>query len=300
MARQLHLHDLPDDALKYVLQKLPTDDRRTASLTNHKWQRLVAESWTGINIQLGGTNYLDSASKQIKWLLSLQLQRLHTLHLNLKGVELSGIAVDYLLFPLLDTFEQGAFSQLRTLHLSADMSLPGPLVHSSLQNLYLDMYALTAKVQCPQLLALRIHTISMPGPTLFSSEALSGFPLLNKLHLSFQACYLEYECVSWFLVSGLSMLVTLEQLIFELPDAVSVNLPVAPDFPVSLAHLEMHCHALDISPDALTAMDQLSVCSLWCLCSISGELPARFQRQFCNEVPLGYKLRFGNGPFCLS
>ncbi|KAL0030854.1 hypothetical protein WJX77_009885 [Trebouxia sp. C0004] len=135
----MQLDDLPDDSLKQVFQQLSTNDRRIISLVQRKWQQLVAESWTRIDIRLGGTNYLDSASKQITWLLSLRLQRLHTLHLNLKGVELSGIAVDYLLFPFLDTLEQGAFSQLQTLHLSADMSLPGPLIHHSLQHLQLDM-----------------------------------------------------------------------------------------------------------------------------------------------------------------
>lgn len=297
---EMQLDDLPNDALKRVFQQLSTNDRRIISLTKRKWQQLVAESWTRIDIRLGGTNYLDSASKQITWLLSLRLQRLHTLHLNLKGVELSGIAVDYLLFPFLDTLEQGAFSQLQTLHLSADMSLPGPLIHHSLQHLHLDMYALTAKIQCPKLSTLKIHATSMPGPTLFSPEALQEFEQLRTLHVSFQTSYLDDHNVSWFVLEGLSILRTLEQLILDLPDSVFINLALTPVLPTALAHLEIRCHRLEISAEALAAIGKLRVCLLrsFVLC-VSPEVNAKFERHLCDDVPEGFKLQFGTGPFML-
>ena len=81
------LEDLNEDALKRILQCLPTDQRRTLSTASKKWQRLISESWVDIDLHLGGKNYLDSASKQNTWLLSLQLQQLQTLRLHFKGFE---------------------------------------------------------------------------------------------------------------------------------------------------------------------------------------------------------------------
>ena len=237
------LDDLPDDALKQIFQQLSTEERRAISRTSRKWQRLIAESWNVIDVRLGGTNYLDSASKQIKWLLSLQLKRLACLRLYLKGVELSGIGVDYLLGPLLDMLEQGAFPELTTLYLAADMSLPGSLIHSGLKHLHLDMYALTATIQCPQLQTLHLRTVSMPGPTLFSEETLhqSGFQKLKRMHLEFYVNYLDEPYASWFVLEGLGLLTSLQHLVLDFPLSIDIDLSKVPVLPVDLTYLELHC-----------------------------------------------------------
>lgn len=238
------LDDLPDDALQQIFQHLSTEERRTVSRTSHKWQRLIAESWTVIQIRLGGTNYLDSASKQMTWLMSLQLEHLACLRLHLKGVELSGIGVDYLLGPLLDLLEQGALPELTTLQLAADMSLPGSLIHSGLQHLHLDMYALTATIQCPQLQTLFVRTVSMPGPTLFSPEALAVFQKLKRLHLVFATSYLDEPDTSWFILEGLSLLTALQVVVLDFPKGINIHLCKAPAFPADLTHLELRCSSL--------------------------------------------------------
>lgn len=195
-----------------------------------------------IGVRLGGTNYLDSPSKQIKWLLSLQLKRLACLRLYLKGVELSGIGVDYLLGPLLDMLEQGAFPELTTLYLAAGMSLPGSLIHSGSQHLHLDMYALTATIQCPQLHTLLLRTVSMPGPTLFSKEALiqAGFQKLKRMHLDFYTNYLDEPCASWFVLEGLGLLTSLQHLVLGFPLSIDIDLSKRPVFPADLTYLELH------------------------------------------------------------
>ena len=243
------LDELPDDTLKQIFQQMSTEERRAISRTSRKWQRLVAESWDVIDVRLGGTNYLDSASKQINWLLSLQLKRLVCLRLHLKGVELSGTGVDYLLGPLLDLLEQGAFPKLVALYLAADMSLPGSLVHSGLQHLYLDMYALTAHIQCPQLQTLFLHTVSMPGPTLFSEEALGQrrFQELTKMHLVFNASYLDEPNASWFILEGLSLLTSLRHVGLDFPQSIDIDLSKLPVFPANLTYLEVRCGEMHTS-----------------------------------------------------
>ena len=238
------LDDLPDDALQQIFQHLSTEDRRTISRTCHKWQRLIAESWSMIEIRLGGTNYLDSASKQMTWLLALQLEHLTCLRLHLKGVELSGIGVDYLLGPLLDMLEQGAFPELTTLQLAADMSLPGSLIHNGLQHLHLDMYALTATIQCPQLQTLFVRTVSMPGPTLFSTEALGVFQELKRIRLVFDASYLDEPDTSWFILVGLGLLTALQHVVLDFPKGINIQLCKAPAFPANLTHFELRCNTL--------------------------------------------------------
>ncbi|KAL3155372.1 hypothetical protein ABBQ38_010933 [Trebouxia sp. C0009 RCD-2024] len=238
------LDDLPDDALQQIFQHLSTEDRRTISRTSRKWQRLIAGSWTVIEIWLGGTNYLDSASKQMTWLLSLQLEHLACLRLHLKGFELSGIGVDYLLGPLLDMLEQGALPELTTLQLAADMSLPGSLIHDGLQHLHLDMYALTATIQCPRLQTLFVRTVSMPGPTLFSTEALAVFQELKRLHLVFDASYLDAPDTSWFILEGLGLLTELQHLVLDFPKGIDIQLRKAPAFPANFTHFELRCNTL--------------------------------------------------------
>ena len=301
MACQLYLEELPDDALQHVCRQLSTDARRTLSLTSRKWQRHVAESWDSIDIRLGGANYLDSASKQVTWLLSLQLQHLQRLTLDFKDLELSGIAVDYLLFPLLDALEQGAMPELQSLKLSADMSLPGPLIHKTLQHVHLDMYALTAMIQCPQLLTLRLHMTSMPGPTLFSQDALLMLQQIKKLQWSFHMCCLDDPNVSWFMLKGLSILTALQHVVLDLPGGVDVTLSGMPAFPVGLVHLEMRSDGLSLSFEALLAMRKLESCLLGC------DLPSeqirtvtdafqRFPRGDCSI----WRWKSGLGPFALS
>ena len=261
-AGRLRLDDLPGDALKRVFQQLSTYERRTASLVSHKWRELIAESWDAIEIRLGGANYLDSASFQIRWLLSLHLQQLRRLCLFLKGVELSGIAVDYLLGPLLDMLEQGRLPQLHTFWLTADMSLPGPLHHSTLQYLFLDIYALTATLHCPQLLELKICTVSMPGPTLFSKDALRPMQQLSRLHLSFQACYVDSPDIGWLVTDGLGLLSALQHAVFIFPKSFDVFVLRKPAFSPTLAHLEIKCRFLLAKPDALLEMMRLPACLL--------------------------------------
>lgn len=243
------LNELPDDVLKQIFQQLSTEERRAISRTSRKWQRLIAESWNVIDVRLGGSNYLDSASKQIKWLLSLRLKGLACLRLHLKGVELSGIGVDYLLGPLLDLLEQGAFPVLTTLYLAADMSLPGALIHSGLQHLRLDIYALTATIQCPQLQTLFLRTVSMPGPTLFSKEALgqTGFQELIKMHLVFDVSYLDEPNAAWFVQEGLGLLTSLRHAILDFPKSIDIDLSKLPIFPPNLDYLELHCGEMQAS-----------------------------------------------------
>lgn len=240
------LDDLPDDALQHIFQHLSTEDRRGISRTSRKWQRLIAESWTVVDLRLGGTNYLDSASKQIKWLTSLQVGHLACLRLHLKGVELSGIGVDYLLGPLLDLLEQGAFHELTTLYLAADMSLPGSLIHSGLQHLHLDLYALTATIQCPQLQTLLLRTVSMPGPTLFCKEALiqAGFQKLTRIDLAFESNYLDESHASWFVLHGLGLLPSLRQVFLNFPQSVAIAVNEVPVLPAHFGLLELHCGKL--------------------------------------------------------
>ena len=310
MACELRLDDLPDDALKHVFHRLSTNTRRTISLTNHKWQRLVAESWTIIDVRLGGTNYLDSASLQIKWLLSLQLQHLQKLHLNLKGVELSGIAVDYLVGPLLDVLEQGTFSQLHTFDLAADMSLPGPLIHDKLQHLHLDMYALTATIQCPQLLTLKVTTTSMPGPTLFSTEALAVFQRLRTLSLCFQACYLDDSNASWFLLEGMGILTALQHVFIMFPGSLALQLSTVPAFPAELHHLELYIATLSISAEALSAVSRIENCLVTCSVLLTGASNTALATEMVVTDLLkslggrfdgsGFQLQSGKGPFVLA
>ena len=251
------IDDLPDDALKQIFQRLSTDDRRAISSTSHKWRRLVAESWTVVEVRLGGSNYLDSASKQIKWLLSLQLEHIACLRLDLKGVELSGTGVDYLLGPLLDLLEQGAFPELTTLYLAADMSLPGSLSHTGLQDLHLDMYALTATIQCPQLHTLFVRTVSMPGPTLFSKEVLAVYQKLKQLHLSFEASYVDEPHASWFMLDGLSLLTSLQHVVLDFPQGTDIHLSKVPVFPEDLTFLQLRCGRMDGDHAGLDAVYRL-------------------------------------------
>ena len=255
--REFQLDELPDDALKAIIQQLSTYTRRDLCLVSRKWRRLIAESWDAIAISLQGANYLDSASFQLKWLLSLQLQQLQKLSLALKGVELSGIEVDYLLGPLLDVLEQGGFPQLQSLYLAADMSLPGPLCHNSLQFLWLDVYALTAAIECPQLLQLRLCTVSMPGPPLFSEEALKPLQQLTKLLLRFHACFLDDPNASWFVTNGLSYLSALQHAGIVLPTSVNMAMLRQPVFPTQLSHLELYCNELTLSADAVIALTKV-------------------------------------------
>lgn len=252
--REFQLDELPDDALKAIIQQLSTYTRRDLCLVSRKWRRLIAESWNTIAISLQGANYLDSASFQLKWLLSLQLQQLQKLTLALKGVELTGIEVDYLLGPLLDVLEQGGFPQLQTLYLAADMSLPGPLCHNKLQSLILDVYALTAFIKCPQLVELSLCAVSMPGPTWFSEEALKPLQQLTKLQLSFHACFLDDPNASWFVTDGLSYLSALQHAVITLPRSVNVAMLRQPVFPTQLSHLELYCYELVLRVDAVKAL----------------------------------------------
>ena len=295
------LDDLPDDTLQYIFQRLPTEERRTISSTSHKWQRLVAESWTLLDIRLGGANYLDSASRQIKWLLSLQLSHLACLNLHLKGVELSGIGVDYLLGPLLDLLEQGAFPVLTTLTLAADMSLPGPLIHKDLQCLHLDMYALTATIQCPQLQTLHIRTVSMPGPTFFSKEALAVFQKLTSLDLVFETSYLDEPNASWFILEGLGLLVSLQHVVLDFPQGIDIHLNEAPAFPPCLTHLELRCSRMEVEIAASRAIYMLnSCCVLYDVLQMNAEFDALQQLALraCRNVH-SRRLKHGPGPFAL-
>lgn len=257
------LEDLPDDALKHIFQNLSTEERRGISRTSRKWQRLIAESWTMIDLRLGGTNYLDSASKQIKWLTSLQVGHLACLRLHLKGVELSGIGVDYLLGPLLDLLEQGAFPELTTLYLAADMSLPGSLIHNGLQHLHLDIYALTATVHCPQLQTFFLRTVSMPGPTLFCKEALiqAGFQKLTKIELAFDANYLDESYASWFVLHGLGLLPSLQHVFLRFPQSITIALSEVPVFPAHFTFLELYCGKLYVPEFVSDFLESDHLCS---------------------------------------
>ena len=295
------VNHLPDDTLQHIFRQLSTEERRTISSTCRKWQRLVAQSWVLIDIRLGGANYLDSAGKQIKWLLGLQLHHLKRLNLHLKELELSGIGVDYLLGPLLDLLEQGAFPELATLLLEADISLPGPLVHKQLKHLHLDMYALTATVQCPQLQTLHVGTVSMPGPTIFSEEALSVFQQLNSLHLVFQISYLDEPNASWFIMEGLGMLTCLEHVVLNFPQGVDVHLTQAPAFPPRLTHLELRCRKLEVQVAASRAIYMLnSCCVVYDVLQMNAELDALQQLALrkCRNAHR-HLLKHGPGPFTL-
>lgn len=299
MACELRLDDLPDDTLKHVFHYLSTDARRTISRTSHKWQRLVADCWNFIDIRLGGTNYLDSASLQIKWLLSLRLQHLQSLQLNLKGVELSGVAVDYLLGPFLDVLEQGSFLQLKALDLAADMSLPGPLIHAHLQHLQLDMYALTAVIQCPQLLTLTVRTVSMPGPTLFSREALLVFQQLQKLQLTFQSCYFDDPKATWFVLEGLHILTALQHVTLKLPNTIHVDLTHMPALPVALTHLELDCSEISLSTATISAVDKLDNCLLISqqICLVTLRPIVKVEKFGCPLAGSRVRYKSGAGPF---
>ena len=77
--QSVQLEDLPDLALKEVLQKVSTDQRRRLSCTSRRFRRLIGESWTHISIALEGSNLVDSANLQLKWLLARDVFRLEKL-----------------------------------------------------------------------------------------------------------------------------------------------------------------------------------------------------------------------------
>ena len=77
--QMVQLEDLPDLALKEVLQNLSTDQRRRLSCTSQRFRRLIGESWTHISIALEGSNLVDSANLQLKWLLARDVFRLERL-----------------------------------------------------------------------------------------------------------------------------------------------------------------------------------------------------------------------------
>ena len=77
--QMVQLEDLPDLALKEVLQNLSTDHRRRLSCTSRRFRRLIGESWTHIRIALEGSNLVDSANLQLKWLLARDVFRLEKL-----------------------------------------------------------------------------------------------------------------------------------------------------------------------------------------------------------------------------
>ena len=299
------LDDLPEDALKQILQCLTTDERRNLTSVNKKWNRLIAESWTEIEICVGGKNLLDSANKQIQWMLrSLELQQLQVLRLDFKGFELSGISVDYLLGPLLELFEQGNFSQLHTFELAADMSLPDELVSGTIQNLALDVYALTTYIRCPRLQKLKLTTVSMPGPTLFSLEALQIWQQLESIDLEFRTCYLDDVPASWFLAEGLNALSNLQQAVVAFPAKLRVQVPQA-EFCSALRHLEVSCRSLVLSCKAAARLsmlqDLLLICNGFCMIESDCAADKPDTCQALDVVPcstkIGSKIQCGNGPF---
>ena len=77
--QMVQLEDLPDLALKEVLQNINTDQRRRLSCTSRRFRRLIGESWTHISIALEGSNLVDSANLQLKWLLARDVSRLEML-----------------------------------------------------------------------------------------------------------------------------------------------------------------------------------------------------------------------------
>lgn len=273
---EFQLDELPDDVLKAVFQQLSTYARRNLCLVSRKWQRLVAQSWDDITISLHGASYHNVARSQLDWLLLQQLQNLQQLSLALKGVHLSGTDGHHLLKPLLDVLQQEGLPKLHTLRLqslAAGTSLPGPLCHSRLKSLYLDIFALTDAIQCPQLLELTLCTVSMPGPSFFSETALQPLTQLKKLQLWFKQCNSDHRSAcfsaSWIITLGLSHLHALQYAkmvlprsstsiadIFELPVDIYVwQLPV---FPPELSHLELHCQGLDLAGQTvLTALKKL-------------------------------------------
>ncbi len=101
-------------------------------------------------------------------------------------------------------------------------------------------------------------------------------------------------------VKQIRSVMTLEQLILDLPDSVFINLVSTPVLPPALAHLEIRCHGLEVSAVALAAIGKVRVCLLrsFVLC-VSPEVNAAFERHLCDDVPEGFKLQFGTGPFML-
>ena len=77
--QMVQLEDLPDLALKEILQNINTDQRRRLSCTSRRFRRLIGESWTHISIALEGSNLVDSANLQLKWLLARDVSRLEML-----------------------------------------------------------------------------------------------------------------------------------------------------------------------------------------------------------------------------
>ena len=62
-----------------MLQALSTDQRRRLCRTSKRLNRLIAESWTHIDIALEGSNLVDSANLQLKWLLARDVSKLQEL-----------------------------------------------------------------------------------------------------------------------------------------------------------------------------------------------------------------------------
>lgn len=307
-----HLEDLNEDSLKRILECLSTDQRRTLSRASKKWQRLIAESWVDIDLRLGGKNYLDSASKQITWLQSLHLQQLQTLRLHFKGFELSGISVDYLVGPLLELFEQGRFAQLHTFQLGADMSLPDELVSTTVQDLALDVYALTAHIKCPHLTKLNLKTVSMPGPTFFSTIALQDWQHLVRLELAFRTCYLDDSQAAWFITNGLCILRDLQEVVVAFPSKLNIHLPDKPCFGNALRHLEISCKNMFVSVAAAQGLSMVQNLLLVCcgLCVIPDFAHANpAEREVLDQQgfavtpclsSVGTKVQCGTGPFELD
>lgn len=305
----MHIEDLPDDALKRILQCLSTDQRRTLSVVNKKWQRLIGESWTELALCVGGKNYLDSANKQIQWLLQLDLQQLQVMQLDFKGFELSGISVDYLIGPLLELLEQGRFGKLHTFEFAADMSLPDDLVSETVLDLTLDVYALTTYIRCPCLRHLKLTAVSMPGPTLFSKEALQTWRELETINVKFRTCYLDDAPAAWFLEEGLHILHRLKQATIALPSKLRLQMSQA-QLCDALKHLEVSCRSLVLSVQALTSLRKLQnvllVCNGVCVvqhnCSVGSD--DVLSQASLNVVPcstmVGTKIQSGQGPFVFA
>lgn len=306
----MHIEDLPGDVLKRILQCLSTDQRRTLSSVSKKWQRLITDSWIELALSVGGKNYLDSANKQIQWVLQLNLQQLQVLHLDFKGFELSGISVDYLLGPLLDLLEQGKFSQLENFELVADLSLPDDLVSDTIRFLVLDVYALTTYIRCPSLQSLKLTTVSMPGPTLFSAEALQAWQELETLDFAFRTCYLDDAPGSWFLAEGLYILHKLQHAVIAFPVKLGVQVSQA-QLCAALQHLEVSCRSLVLSLQAATALSKLQNVLLVCngVCVIQHDYPVDSPVLLSQPLTLdvvscttktGTKVQHGKGPFTLT
>ena len=307
----MQLDDLSEDALTQILQRLSTDQRRSLAIVSKKWQRLITDSWVWLHLRVEGKNLLDSANKQIQWTLhTLHLQRLQVLQLDFKGFELSGISVDYLLGPLLELLEQGRFSELHSFTLAADMSLPDDLVSDTIQHLTLDVYALTTYIRCPQLQSLKLTTVSMPGPTFFSTEALETWQQLQTLDLQFRTCYLDDAPASWFLAEGLHILSSLQQAVIAFPVKLRVPVPQA-EFCDALKHLEVSCRSLVLSFMAAASLSRLQNLLLVCngMCVVEHDCPvaATDKLDYCQALDVvpcstkvGSKVQCGRGPFAFA